>query len=83
MFVDAERTSPREAHEAVARIKLLYAIEHQAKEFDAAARLAMRQQKSVPSLTALQTWLDQLAPTVLPKSPLGEAVTYAATSGLR
>ncbi len=76
-FVDAEKTSPREAHEAVARIKQLYALEHQAKEFDAAARRAWRQQKSVPLLTALQTWLDHLAPSTLPKSPLGEAVTYA------
>jgi transposase len=76
-FVDAEKTSPREAHEAVARIKQLYAIEHEAKAFDAAARRALRQEKSVPLLAALQTWLDQLAPTALPKSPLGEAVTYA------
>ncbi len=76
-FVDAEKTSPREAHEAVARIKQLYAIEHEAKAFDAAARRALRQEKSVPLLVALQTWLDQLAVTALPKSPLGEAVTYA------
>jgi transposase len=76
-FVDAEKTSPREAHEAVARIKLLYAVEHQAKALDAAARLALRQEKSIPLLAALKTWFDHLAPTALPKSPLGEAVTYA------
>jgi hypothetical protein len=76
-FVDAEKTSPREAHEAVARIKQLYAIEHEAKELDAAARLALRQTKSVPLLAALKGWLDALAVTALPKSPLGEAVTYA------
>jgi transposase len=76
-FVDAEKTSPREAHEAVARIKQLYAVEHQAKEFDGAARCALRQEKSVPLLAALQVWLDQLVLTALPKSPLGEAVTYA------
>ena len=76
-FVDAEKTSPREAHEAVARIKQLYAIEHEAKALDAAARRALRQEKAVPLLAALQTWLDALAITALPKSPLGEAVTYA------
>jgi len=75
-FVDAAKTSPREAHEAVARIRQLYAIEHQAKEFDVAARRALRQEKATPLLEALQVWLDQLALTVLPKSPLGEAVTY-------
>ena len=76
-FDDAEKTSPREAHEAVARIKQLYAVEHEAKALDAAARLALRQQQAVPLLAALQEWLDQLAATALPKSPLGEAVTYA------
>ncbi len=80
-FVDAAKTSLREAHEAVARIKQLYAIEHQAKEFDAAARLALRQEKSVPVLSALKGWLDQVALTALPKSPLGEAVTYARNQG--
>ena len=69
----AERTP----HEAVARIKQLYAIEHEVKELDVAARLALRQTKAVPLLAALKGWLDQLAVTALPKSPLGEAVTYA------
>jgi transposase len=76
-FVDAEKTSPREAHEAVARIRQLYAIEHEAKAFDGAARRALRQEKSTPLLEALKVWLDQLALTALPKSPLGEGVTYA------
>ncbi len=76
-FVEAQKTSPREAHEAVARIKQLYAIEHEAKEFDAAARMSLRQEKSTPLLSSLKVWLDQLAVTARPKSPLGEAVTYA------
>jgi transposase len=77
-FVEAEKTSPREAHEAVARIKQLYAIEHEAKALRCGrAPMSLRQEKSVPLLAALQTWLDALAVTALPKSPLGEAVTYA------
>lgn len=76
-FVEAQKTSPREAHEAVARIKQLYAVEHKAKACDVAERRSLRQQKSVPLLAALKLWLDQLAVTTLPKSPLGEAVTYA------
>lgn len=75
-FVEAEKTSPREAHEAVARIRQLYAVEHEAKTFDAPARAALRQEKSVPLLAALKEWLDQIAVTALPKSPLGEALTY-------
>ena len=76
-FVEAQKTSPREAHEAVARIKQLYAVEHEAKACDVTERRSLRQQKSVPLLAALKPWLDQLAVTTLPKSPLGEAVTYA------
>ncbi len=80
-FVEAEKTSPREAHEAVARIRQLYAIEHEAQKgtgLDAPARAALRQEKSAPLLAALKEWLDQTAVTALPKSPLGEAVTYAS-----
>jgi transposase len=76
-FVDAQKTNLRESHEAVARIKQLYAIEHDAKAFDAAARMSLRQEKSVPLLSSLKDWFDQLAVAALPKSPLGEAVTYA------
>lgn len=76
-FVEAQKTSPREAHEAVARIKQLYGVEHESKEFDAAARRSLRQEKSVPLLASLKDWLDPLALRALPKSPLGEAVTYA------
>jgi transposase len=76
-FVEAEKTSPREAHEAVARIRQLYAVEHEAKDLDAAARARLRQAKAVPLLAALKDWLDRVATTALPKSPLGEAVTYA------
>lgn len=76
-FVEAQKTSPGEAHEAVVRIKQLYAVEHEAKGFDVAARMSLRQEKSVPLLTALKDWLEPVAATALPKSPLGEAVTYA------
>lgn len=78
-FVEAEKTSPREAHEAVARIKQLYAVEQDAKkaELDAAKRKTLRQEKSDPLLASLKEWLDQVAVNTLPKSPLGQAITYA------
>jgi transposase len=38
---------------------------------------SLRQQHSVPVLTVLQAWLDKQAAQVLPKSLLGEAITYA------
>lgn len=39
--------------------------------------LALRQQHSLPVLATLEAWLEQHAETVLPKSLLGAAITYA------
>jgi transposase len=75
-FVDAEKTHPPIAAEAVAMIKRLYAIEERGKTLDVAGRLALRQQESIPILSALKDkllrWKDQL----LPKHPMREAVAY-------
>jgi transposase len=76
-FVEAEATSPQLAHEAVARIKAFYAIEHEAKDIDHVARAALRQQKAQPLLDALKVWLDREQRTALPKTPIAEAITYA------
>ncbi|MGH7186728.1 MAG: IS66 family transposase, partial [Pseudomonadota bacterium] len=78
-FVEAEATSPQLAHEAVARIRALYAIEHEAKNLDAAARAALRQQKAQPLLDAIKVWLDREQRTALPKTPIAEAINYALT----
>ena len=45
------------AEETLKRIAALYAVEAQASEGDAAARLALRQQEARPRLTALHEWL--------------------------
>ena len=75
-FVDAEKTSPAIAAEAVAMIKRLYVIEERGKTLDVPARLALRQKESVPILAAMKekllTWKDQL----LPKHPMAQAVAY-------
>jgi transposase len=75
-FVDAEKTHPAIAAEAVGIIKRLYAIEERGKTLNASDRLALRQSESVPILSALKdklyTWRDRL----LPKHPMAEAVGY-------
>jgi transposase len=76
-FVEAEKTNAELAHEAVARIKALYAIEHEAKNLDAAERFALRQQKSTPLLDALKTWLDHQHLQAVPKTPIADAINYA------
>jgi hypothetical protein len=76
-FVEAEKTHAALAHEAVARIQQLYAVEHEAKDLDATQRAALRQQKSQPLLDALKTWLDHTRVDIVPKTPIAEAFTYA------
>ena len=57
-------------------LRLLFAIEHQAREASISERLEIRQKQSVPRLTELRekllVWKEQL----LPKHPMAEAVNY-------
>jgi transposase len=75
-FVEAEKTSPQLAHEAVARIRALYAVEQEAKDLDAPARAVLRQQKVRPLLDALRLWLDRAQAETVPKTPIAEAIHY-------
>src|SRR6266446_1547270 len=84
-FYEARTTDPRRAHQALAWIGLLYAIEREAKAWPGAeeyevfvtARHALRQERASPIFTAFHAWLEAEAPKVLPKSPIGEAIGYA------
>ena len=75
-FVEAEKTAPEIAHQAVALLRALFAVEKQAKEFSVPDRLTLRQAQSAPLLTELRQkllgWKEQL----LPKHPMAEAVNY-------
>jgi transposase len=74
-FVEALPTDVRAAL-MVALIQQLYQVEHAAADLESDARRARRQSDSVPLLAKIAAERDQLAQTVLPKSPLGEAVRY-------
>jgi transposase len=78
-FFDARLNDPERAHEALARIRALYAVEHAAKQkgLTGSALAAYRQQHAGPILTAFAGWLADQRPRVLPKSSIGEAFTYA------
>ena len=75
-FVEAEKTAPEIAREALAFIGVLFAVEKQAKEISVAERLALRQAQSQTVLTELREkllgWKEQL----LPKHPMADAVNY-------
>lgn len=86
MFVDAHKAQKKKTGtrtlQALEYFKALYQVEALAKaerpegetRIDYTYRL--RQQHSVPLLTAFKTWLDTHAPQVLPQSLLGKAISY-------
>jgi hypothetical protein len=76
-FHDAKDADPIPAHQALALIRQLYAVEDKAKELDAAGRLALRQAESVPLLDQMHAWLTEQQKQALPKSLIGQAIGYA------
>lgn len=75
-FFDAQDTDRVRATQMLELIRQLYAIEDEAKPLDHSARRELRQQQARPILDQIRTWLDTQKPIVLPRSPMGEAITY-------
>jgi transposase len=86
-FHEARDSDAARSAEAIARIGGFYAIEKEAAEQierleldgDAAdaLRVRLRQEKTLPKLIDFAGWLQEQAPIVLPKSPMGQAIAYA------
>lgn len=92
-FHEARNSDHARSAQALAHIRLLYDVENEAQErFRAqeqsenarslsAIRLELRQAMSVPRLARFKAWLESQQAVngggVLPKSPLGQAITYA------
>lgn len=76
-FDRARNSAPtRLVHEALAYIKRLYSVEHEAESMSSEERLRLRQQESVVIVREFQRWLQRQQGDVLPSSPLGEAISY-------
>ena len=89
-FYDARTVQPEVAHTALAHIARLYRLERDAKELIGPdgleseqawlawhhQRWALRQQHSCPLLAEFRQWLQATEQTVLPKSPVGQALQY-------
>lgn len=84
-FVDAGKIVQKRglAHDAVAMISMLYAVEKQAKEMSDIERHALRMEKARPVLEQFKAWLDEHEKIVIPKSALGKAITYARNEWTR
>lgn len=74
-FVEALTTDPQAAL-VVALLQQLYQVERAGADLDADGRWALRRDQSVPLLARIDAVRQDLARTVLPKSPLGDAVRY-------
>ena len=80
-FYDAQSSDPAGSMQALAYIRLLYDVEDGAKGAAPAERARLRQERSAEVLVKFRAWLlAQQAVNggpVLPKSPMGGAITYA------
>jgi hypothetical protein len=73
----AKRSAKQSKAEAGLRfIQKLYAIERGARELSVPERLEVRQQRSLPVVRELRTWLDQALGSIVPRSLTGKALTY-------
>jgi len=79
-FFEAKESDPARAHEAIARVRLLYAVEQAAKnkQLSGAELAACRHEHARPLLQAFADWLAKEVPRALPKSKIGEALVYAS-----
>lgn len=82
-FYEARNSDPARSAQALAYIRLLYDVEDLAKEkqLEAPAKAALRRQLVLPRLSQFKAWLETQSVSeggsVLPKSPMGQAITYA------
>jgi transposase len=79
-FFESRTSAPVPAHAALARIRQLYKIEHDAADLSADDRHALRQKDALPLLNAFEEWLTEQGRKALPKSPIGQAIAYAQSN---
>jgi len=76
-FFNAVNSYPRQSHQVLEWIRQLYDIEDRAHDRSDEARRELRVAEANPVLDKIEAYLAELATTVLPKSSLAKAVTYA------
>src|SRR6185437_8614544 len=72
-----QATASPVAAEALQRIAELYAIETTIRGQTAAARLGVRQAKSLPLVTSIKAWLEKQFAQIPPRGGLADAIRYA------
>lgn len=78
-FDEAKDNDLARAEHGLTQMQKLYAIERQARDNNLTPeqRYALRQEKSLPVLTELKSWMLDNYKSVLPKSTIGQALHYS------
>lgn len=81
-FYEAQSSDLMRSMVLMAYIRLLYDVEREARDnkLTGAQRLALRQTKSKPIVADIKTYLETQQPKVLPKSPIGQAISYTLSN---
>ena len=79
MFYEAMNNDKTRAQYALHHIGMLYATERKAKEqsLTTKALFELRQTESLPVIKSLGEWMKEEYKKVLPKSPIGKALSYS------
>ena len=77
-FFEAQDNDKARATWMLGKLQELYVIEAEARKNSYAnqQRFEIRQQKSLPILNEIKTWLNENQLQVTPKSPIGKAISY-------
>lgn len=76
-FFDSLSSDKGRALAALGFVAKLYEIDAETKELPPARRTEERRRLAAPVVEAFHTWLDIESLLVLPKSPIGQAISYA------
>jgi hypothetical protein len=76
-FVQAKKTHLREVAFVLKAYQQVYKIEARLRDVSPEERRAVRQAEAKPILEALDAFLDALAPTLVPGTPMATAVNYS------
>lgn len=79
-YFDALESDKAPATEALGMIRRLYAVEAKAKGLPEPERKLLRLAHSRRILDEIKKWMDAVAPVVLPKGPLGQAISYSRSN---
>lgn len=76
-FVQAKKSHPSEVAYVLAAFQRVYKIEERVRDASPEERWAARQAETKPILETLDDYLDALAPTLVPGTPMAIAVNYS------